>query len=54
MNVRHALMIVGRAGMGKSNVIKTSNKYNYYLSTVEDYKDVILEEVFDILMKEGK
>lgn len=38
----------------KSNVIKTSNKYNYYLSTVEDYKDVILEEVFDILMKEGK
>ena len=38
----------------KSNLIKTSNKYNYYLSTVENYEDVILEEVFDILMKEGK
>ena len=38
----------------KSNLIKTPNKYNYYLSTVENYEDVILEEVFDILMKEGK
>lgn len=38
----------------KSNLIKTSNKYNYYLNTVENYEDVILEEVFDILMKEGK
>lgn len=37
----------------KSNLIKTSNKYNYYLSTIENYEDVILEEVFDILMKEG-
>lgn len=38
----------------KSNLIKTPNKYNYYLSTIENYEDVILEEVFDILMKEGK
>ena len=38
----------------KSNLIKTSNKYNYYLNTVENYEDVILEEVFNILMKEGK
>ena len=38
----------------KSNLIKTSNKYSYYLDTIDNYEDVILEEVFDILMKEGK
>ena len=37
----------------KSNLIKTNNKYDYYLKSVEDYTKVINKEVFDILMKEG-
>ena len=38
----------------KSNLIKTNNKYDYYLKSVEDYTKVINKEVFDILMKEGR
>lgn len=38
----------------KSNIIKTNNKYEYYLKSVTDYKDCILEEVFNMLMKEGQ
>lgn len=38
----------------KSNIIKDSNKYDYYLKSLESYKDCIVEEVFDILMKEGQ
>ena len=37
----------------KSNLIKTNNKYDYYLKSVEDYTKLINKEVFDILMKEG-
>ena len=37
----------------KSNLIKTNNKYDYYLNSVEDYTKVINKEGFDILMKEG-
>ena len=38
----------------KSNIIKTNNKYEYYLKSVTDYNNCILKEVFDILMKEGQ
>ena len=38
----------------KSNIIKTNNKYEYYLKSVTDYNNSILKEVFDILMKEGQ
>ena len=37
----------------KSNLIKTDDKYEIYLKTVTNYKNVIMKEVFDILMKEG-
>ena len=37
----------------KSNLIKTNNKYDYYLKSVEDYTKLINKEVFDILMKEN-
>ena len=37
----------------KSNLIKTNNKYDYYLKSVEDYTKVINKEEVDILMKEG-
>lgn len=37
----------------KSNLIKTNNKYDYYLKSVEDHTKLINKEVFDILMKEG-
>ena len=37
----------------KSNLIKTDNKYDLYLKSVNNYKNVIMKEVFDILMKEG-
>lgn len=37
----------------KSNLIADKNKYEYYLKSVENYKKVIIKEVFDILMKEG-
>ena len=37
----------------KSNLIKTDDKYEIYLKTVTNYKQVIMKEVFDILMKEG-
>lgn len=37
----------------KSNFVKGSNKYEYYLKSVDDYKNVITKEIFDILMKEG-
>ncbi len=38
----------------KSNLISEKNKYEYYLKSVEDYNNVIIKEVFDILMKEGQ
>ena len=37
----------------KSNLIQTDDKYEIYLKTVTNYKNVIMKEVFDILMKEG-
>lgn len=38
----------------KSNIIPNKDKYNYYLKSFEgDYKDVITQEIFWILMKEG-
>lgn len=38
----------------KSNLIKTNNKYSYYLKSIDDYNDCVTEEIFDILMKEGQ
>lgn len=37
----------------KSNLIKSDDKYDLYLKSVTNYKEVIIKEVFDILMKEG-
>lgn len=38
----------------KSNIIQTKDKYEIYLKSLDSYKDCIVEEVFNILMKEGK
>ena len=38
----------------KSNIIQTKDKYEIYLKSLNSYKDCIVEEVFNILMKEGK
>lgn len=38
----------------RSNVVKTKDKYSYYLKAFDgEYNELITEEVFKILMEEG-
>lgn len=38
----------------KSNIMSDKNKYELYLKSIDDYNKVVIKEVFDILIKEGK